>query len=290
MALHERALLMHLKVSEWSARKYDDNATREVENNHGVVNVGRFNKILIPREKLTKIGSAVTALREFHLKNTLPWKDNGERLLPAVHYTDYMAEVTKLTGDFQSAVDEFVKNYPAYKEEARRNLGDLFNEWDYPSEAEVARKFSVSTHPEKVADTDFRVALGDEDLARIKTAAELDVQRRLEEAQRDSWKRVREQLELMRDRLTGTREVKKADGTTEVKDAKIYNSLFENMEELVTILPKLNITDDPHLSAVCEQMKELVVNPDDIRKDKGLKEEKARKIEGIMDQFKDFLN
>ncbi len=53
MNLNDRALLVQLSVSQWTARKYDKKATQDVANTYGTsTQAGRYNKALLPANDL----------------------------------------------------------------------------------------------------------------------------------------------------------------------------------------------------------------------------------------------
>ena len=91
-ALSERAMLVSLSVSIWSARKHDVRISDKVAAEHGADrSMGRYAKHLIPRDLLAAVTAANTALREHHNLNTLAWGDDGTRILPAANYLGYQA-------------------------------------------------------------------------------------------------------------------------------------------------------------------------------------------------------
>ena len=104
-ALGERAMLVNLSISIWSARKYDVRISDKVAAEHGADrSMGRYAKHLIPRELLTAVNAANTALREHHNLNTLAWGDDGTRILPAANYLGYQAQQQTLEDAFGRAV------------------------------------------------------------------------------------------------------------------------------------------------------------------------------------------
>jgi hypothetical protein len=276
MALNDKALQVSLIISQWTARKYDKKISNEVEENHNAKDAGRYNKLLISKEKLQKIQKAVGKLRNFHYINTLPWGDNGERMLPSANYFTYVNELRVLESEFNEVVKEFLANYDHYVDDARNTLGDMFNINDYPTKNQVTEKFGVKVVRLPIPNNDFRVDLGEEEIAKLKTAMEAEITDRITYAMKDAWSRVKEVLVAMKDKLNE-------------KDAIFRNSLFGNVEDLVNVLPKLNVTDDPKINEICEDMKTLIVDPDTVRKDQTIRSMKAQQVENLMDKFKDFF-
>ena len=82
--LSTRAMLSGLTIRQWTARKLDKRVTAEVAATHGTdSHVGRYNKSLVAKESLAAIVAAANAARALHYARTLPWLDDGARILPA---------------------------------------------------------------------------------------------------------------------------------------------------------------------------------------------------------------
>jgi len=80
MKLSDKALLVQLNVSQWTARKLDKNATTQVAiaNNTGN-HAGRYNKSLLPmNEYLDNVHKKTTLIRKEYYHNTLPWVLMGQ--------------------------------------------------------------------------------------------------------------------------------------------------------------------------------------------------------------------
>jgi hypothetical protein len=143
--LQDKAITVNLSISAWSARKHDKKITAEVEAQHKAKDAGRYNKALLAKEVLQKIQKADSAARTFHYENTLPWSDNGDRLLPSENFLTYVEEMQRLKNDRERAVNDFLNDYDAVVEDAKIRLNGMFEQNDYPNKHEVARKFSFNT-------------------------------------------------------------------------------------------------------------------------------------------------
>lgn len=256
--IHGKAMLINLNIRQWSARRADKRAANEVASNHGAkTNKATFYKPLVEGGELEAIKVSAGQARTEHYRRTLPWSDNGPRILSNVGYLDYMQAISQLKGQFQKAVGEFVQSYPLLRQEAKRNLGTLFNEVDYPDVSQIAEKFSfdVSVLPLPKGD-DFRCDLGTEEIDRIRQEIEANTRGALHESMLEAYNRVALAVEAYIDRL--------ADPKTVFRD-----SLVQNARDLAAILPSLNIAGDPQLAAIAERLRTrlCVYEPDDLRKD-----------------------
>jgi len=142
MSINEKAMLVYLNISFWTARKYDKRISQEIEDQYNADDAGRYNKILIAKEHLANIQKIISAARTFHYENTLPWNDNGGRLLPSANYFNYVKSIQGLKDDFQQEVNNFLRVYPDLKDEAKGRLNGMFDEEDYPEENLLEDKFA----------------------------------------------------------------------------------------------------------------------------------------------------
>lgn len=254
--LSTKAMLSGLTITQWTARKLDKRVTSETNHAHGAAaDAGRYNKALLAKEALAKLQSIASAARTEHYAKTLPWLDNGARILPAALYQDYSESMRKSREAFEAAVSEFIADYPAFVSDARLRLNGMFNAADYPAAHEIERKFSFGIALYPVPDSaDFRVDVSDSQAAAIKLEIEERANEALLVAMRDAWQRIADCVGHMATKLA---EYKPATGND--KAAGIFrDSLVENVRELVGILPALNLTNDPKLAAISGRMVELV--------------------------------
>lgn len=278
VGLQTTALIVSLSVSQWTGRKLDRKITDEVNKEHNASNdAGRYNKLLVSKEHTDPIQKVATAVRSFHYDNTLAWGDNNERLLPAANYFTYLGEVSKFKSQFEVAVANFLKNYDTVIQQAQVRLNGMFNAKDYPTRSEIEEKFGFKTVFMPVPDTDFRVSLSNAEVDKLRESMNGEITNRLTEAVKGVWDRVKEQLQKMRDRLKDS-------------EAVFRDSLFENLKELVDLLPKLNVTNDVNIAKVCVEMKGLIADPEAIRKNSSLRSQKAQDVEQVLNKFGSFFS
>jgi hypothetical protein len=287
--LAERAMLSHVKISAWTARRIDRKATDEVNENNGAANdAGRYNKLLIDKSALAPVSFAANHARTFHYSRTLPWQDEGARLLPAAAFVDYTAQLRAMKGTFEKAVAEFLAAYPAAIDATQKRLGGLFRQEEYPSADDIARRFAfdIVVNPVPVG-ADFRVDLGNGQAEIIRQEIEARAQSQLQEAMRDVYRRIAENCTRMVDRLNAYQPG--SDG--ERAQGVFRDSLVENVRDLASILPSLNITADPHLAAIAARVqKELTRHDaDELRESETARETVAKSAAAILADVSDFL-
>jgi hypothetical protein len=109
----QRAMLAAVHISIWMATKYDRKVSRDVANQHGAQErAGRYNK---------QLRTLAGQIRQHFYKITLPWSDEGLRLLPSHFYFDLTARMREFKAEFSSGVDQFLDIYPSYIRELGLN-------------------------------------------------------------------------------------------------------------------------------------------------------------------------
>lgn len=279
MNLNDRALLVQLNVSQWTARKYDKRASKEVTTAHGAASAaGRFNKSLLPmNDKLDNIHKKTTFIRTKYYDNTLPWGLDGTMMLPTANYLAFMSDFRKEKGEWESLVQEFLDEYDQMKLDAQRILGSLYDAADYPNVLELRHKFKMDMAVFPVPSADFRVAIGSEELTRIQQ----DVERRVKEAEqaalKDVWNRLYERVKHMAEKLADPKAI-------------FRDSMVENAKEICAMLPRLNFSDDPNLEAMRQQVEaSLLKHPEALRNDPDLRQDTAAEAKKIMDAMGAFM-
>jgi hypothetical protein len=264
--LPERSLLVALSISEWTGRCRDRAVTAKVALDHGAdKKVGCYTKTLVPKSYLAGIASVRTEARALHHKLTLPWFDDGLRILPVDLHLSYMEKLGKLRSRFDTAVATFVASYDAAKVAAVRELGTLYQADDYPSSADLNNAFSFVVRPQPLpTGEDWRVDLPAATVQGIRR--ELEAQ--LVEAQRLG-------LADLYQRLAG---VVSRMATTLGEPGKIFrDSLVGNVRDLCGLLPALNLSQDPGLSSLARSVEERLasLDPDVLRTNPAVRQSAA---------------
>ena len=247
--LSEKAMIVDLTIGYWQGRKKDQDVSFQVtQQAEATSDSGAWWSQLVPREELKPIRQAMGYGRKTHFQFSLPWMDNGQRVLPATAYMDYMNDMRMLREQYEEAVDEFIAHYPSLVEHACDRLGKLFKPDVYPDVSELRSKFywSINVFPLPNAD-DFRVSLQDKEIEKAKAQISEEVNRRMDVAMKDLWRRLYDT-------------VSKAAETLSDPDKKFRNSLIENLISVCDVLPKLNIMEDPELDSMRERVMEKVAS------------------------------
>ncbi len=273
--IQDKALIVSLKISMWTARKFDRKITKEVEDSHNATGAGRFNKCLIAEDELKKVSKVANAIRTFHYENTLAWSDDGSRLLPSANFLTYTQELAVLTSQFDQVVKTFIMEYPSMIEEARYRLNGMFNAAEYPTD--IASKFEAKAKFFPVPDAeDFRVSLSADEIAGLKNDLQVEINSRVAAATTDIWDRIKSALSSMVSRLGD-------------KDAIFRDSLVNNIQDLIGLLPKLNLSNDPAINNTVKEMERLLVSPEALRTNTLLRQKTADEAQAILSKMQGYF-
>jgi len=281
MKLTDKALLAQLNVSQWTARKYDKKVTQQIADQHNtIVEAGRYNKSLLPlNDYLGNIHKLTTTIRTEYYKNTLPWGINGTQMLPSKNYLSFMTEFRNYKSNWLLLVDQFVDVYPQLKLDAQRLLPNgLYKEEDYPTIEGLRAKFGMDMVIMPVPADDFRVQIADDELSAIQQQVTERVTSASQDAMKEAWQRLYDVVKHASDKL---------DNPTGI----FRDSLVENINDICGILPRLNFADDPDLEAMRQQVESSLANenPEALRVDWDLREQKAREAKAIADKMAVFM-
>lgn len=275
-----RALLVSTTVRMWTGEKRDRGITREVCNLKGAeANAVRVNKSLLG-DAIGPVEAAGRAVREAVTDCTLPWMDDGTRILKGAAYLDFTRAMAGPIAAFEAAAEAFVEGYPAVIEAARQRLGAAFAEADFPPQARLPERFGVKlVYLPVPSGQDFRVALASEEIAAVRRSAEDALRETVQDAVRDLLGRMRAPVERMatRLRLYGRDEAGKMRHV-------FRDTLVGNVREIVDLVPMLNLMDDPAVADLCAEIKRCLTvhEPEALRQSPELRAKVADEADEIL--------
>ena len=281
MHLSDKALLVHLGVSQWVAKKLDKQASEEVARVNGATrDAGRYNKSLLPTcDKLERIKSKTSEIRKKFYKNTLPWGIEGTFILPSANYLSFMTDFRNEKAEWEKLTDDFFMSYHQAVSDAQRLLGNLYNSTEYPSVEELRQKFrmELSILPVPTAG-DFRVELADEEYSSIQSEIEQRVADSSKAAMSEVWQRLYDKVEWLAERLSDPKHT-------------FHDGTYQDAKDLCGMLTRLNFTADPDLESMRREVEQKLVNhhPDALRNDPDLRNDTFDEAKAIMDKMSVFM-
>ena len=281
----DRAMLVSVNLSLFNAVRTDAKVTKEVADAHNTsTDAGQYKKNLLAKEALEPIKKLAGEIRTEHYRRTLPWGDDGSRILTGAGYWDYADWMRQREADWTPLVESFIAAWPGYVDDSRQRLNGLFNPADYPSTSELRRRFSFrwTVRPVPTAG-DFRVELGAAEVDAIRQQIEDGLNATVQAAMVDVWDRIKTVVSAMAERLRAYDPAKP--GANPFRD-----SLVGNIRELVGILPSLNLTNDPNVARFADEMRELCAHDAQSLRDNMLnREDVAARAEAMLDQMRQFV-
>lgn len=282
--ISKNAVLINLNIRTWAANVMDKAVSQEVATSHGTdQKMGRFWKTLVKKGTNTPLGAIYAverAARSFHYQNTLPWMHDGLRILPTPNYQLYMSKMREFKQELDIAVSHFVNHYETAKAESRDNLKTLYREDDYPSRTIVSRRFGleVSVLPMPKSDTFVDSNLSDIEIERIKRELEADMAITFQRANEDLWTRLYDCVVHTQTRLSGA-------------PGHLREAMMANVNELVDLLPRLNVNNDERLEKLRVQLKETFsgMTTEGLRQDAGARSKVADEVGAIESMMAGFM-
>lgn len=272
--INNSAVIVDLNISVWTGRKMDKKVSEQVDaDNQTKTRAGNYHKkLLAGTTAFDDVHKLVGAIRQWHYANTLPWADNGQRLLPMANFFDYKAQLSAYEQEFNNTVDKFYQEYNTLVSAAAFSLGNLFDPNDYPSIEEIKGKNSFRYVISPVPDSgDFRVDIPEQ----YRKELEAISNERVNAAMKDVWDRLHECLSHMSKKLAGN-------------EKQIFrDSLVDNVVELCGMLSKLNVTNDPKLEAARQEVEKMLcgVTPNELRKNDDVRKDVKARVDQILGMF-----
>jgi hypothetical protein len=265
-SLAEKAMLVKVTIHSWQIWVTDEKATKEVaERNGAKKDVGQYRKKLIDYSAKKEITEAINDLRSTVAYLTSPWEDGGWRVVSNVGWFDFVKKVDDGRDKILKAVDKFLGGYDEIIAAEKVRQGALFEPERYPTKKEIRAEYGVDVSPAGIPDgNDIRLEVGDAELTKIRMSANDRAQVALDAAVKSIWSRLSEVVGRMADRLKAYKpatDVEKASGT-------FRDSLVSNIEDLLAVIPSLNITNDTNMVAFANRIqKELAAHSAEVLRD-----------------------
>jgi len=244
--------------------------------------VATVTKRLFGKEQTARVVSAYGNLKKYFMAHTLPWSDNGERLLPAEKFFDFMKNVREYLNDIEDAEKSFLDKYEQNVLKRQQEIGDFTI--DFPPREMVERRFynKVDTNPVPEFNSDIR----DFNIGDVVNQLDDEVNERVQNTLTDSFNRLHDVVSHMATRLKEYDKNKQKG----VKRTRLHDSVLSNIAELTQILPGLNITGDRDLDRMVQGVQEMLsdYDTDELRKYPTIRKDAiadAEKALTAMDQF-----
>ena len=259
--MFEKGCLVQLSAAVWGA-------TRKIRTEKLSDEVSEkwlsASKKLVDPDSLKPVSKVVNSARSYLAGVTLPFPLQGMAFIPKemIGRVDEKLELFK--DEFNRTVDSFLMSYDNLREVAMLNLGELFNEFDYP--VDVKAKFGFT----------WRFVILDVPNGRHGVLAPEVYEREkekfvrtMEEARELAVESLREEFSSMVQRIS-----ERFTNGDNSKSKIFKNGTVENFYEFFETFKERNIFRDDQLSELVEKAKAILGgrSADSIRSDEPLKE------------------
>lgn len=278
--IKEKAILVSCKISMWSGLKSDSEASEKLSTLTGAKSgSSRVTKNLIDRKALSEVQSIYNRMKKYQESVTMPWFDNGFRILPATKFNDYSARVREFKTDFDKAVEEITDGYHDAILEAKNSLGTMFKLHEYPTVSEIESFFIFKTSFIPIPDVaDFRIELNNAEMSALQQEMKQQQAQAVKAMETDLFNRVYKSIEKIVERLSE-------------EEHSFKDSLFSNLEELLNILPEMNITENKKLSEVIKTAKkDILKDAQSVRDDSKLRKQVTEKAETLLETLSGYAD
>lgn len=280
------AMTVELSMSIWTARKKDHKASDDVASmnaaDKGVANVTK--NLLGNCDELIALQKFAGNLRNLHYSMTMPWSDNGQRLVTTMQYFKYNEVMTEMIDEGWRMVDDFLNVYEWKVMDAQAKLGAMFNRDEYPTRDAIRDKFAFRLSYEQLPDGgntgDWRLDLPHEAMQTLRTNYTDTFNLKIKGAMDDVWTRLHTNL---------TRLVRQLDVDEEGKGNRLYDTVFDQALSLTEMLGTCNVTGDTQMEAMKRQLEQALhqsdgapLTVDKIKKSPTLREDTRAKLDAAL--------
>lgn len=260
--LRDKATLVKLARRMFNPTLMDKTVTTAVDSTHGTTHAGKYMKRRLQKcVELKETQTAFGEVYQFVRDNTLPWMDEGMRLVSNEHYAEFLLRYRELADHAMDCVQKLAAVWDAAVAADQAVLKGMWDPNDYPTKEEMVAQWSLKLMPMPIPSSeDFRVDLDETDKALL--------DQQLAEVEANATTHVLKELltpvKAMAERLSVA---KGEPGST------FRNTLVSNVEDACERAKRLNINHDSRIDEVVDEMSALIkgVTPDDLREDVALR-------------------
>lgn len=288
--IQTNAMLVRVKCTKWNNSVTDREITDQVTFDKAAADgYLRVTKRLAKQAVVKELNKLIGQVGNTVLKLwTVPW-DDGVHLITVDNLDRFEAALRKKADRLEELKSELQDTWPDVIEADKVRLGDAFDPDDYPSVNEIVNRYSITYKliPLPSGD-DIRVNLPQQRVNAIRQQVEQDVTAKVEAGAKVVSERVADVLATFIEGME--RHGTKADGAK--RASKFADSTVEAIERLAEALPGLNLTGDPALTAVSNDLflKLRDLDPQVLREDDGKRQQAADTAKEIVNKLSGFFD
>jgi hypothetical protein len=273
--ISDRAMMVKITSRAWGMSKTDKSASAELNQRKGSKK-GKVNKPLVADSRKKAITTIKSDLSDIISKYTLPATGafaEGFRIVPIGVYYEFLEKVGGVQARMTAFGNQLAYDLEDVKWEARtEELGDLYDENDYPNAEKIRNKFKIECVPFPVPD-EVKVPMGQDDLNRLNDQIQAQhtatYNRTMIHFMDSLLKPIKHMSEIL------------------MEDKKIHESLHSNIKDVIIMIQKLNLYGNKDIDDLAKKAQELI---DDIplefyRKSEIIKGAKSKEAKSLAQEI-----
>jgi hypothetical protein len=224
---------------------------------------------------------------KYFYRVTLPWDDRGWRLLSIELFESFRKSMKAFTKSYREKVLDFIEKIESHIEDARAMLGDAFNPDDYKFIAPngsidrdyLLDQFCFEVEFNTVTDgNDLRASLTDDDREIIADQINQQALAKFQKANDHIIHSLHDAVMSIHERLCD-------------EDNVFRDTLIENLEDLVGLIPKMNIAGDPKINELAARAGKVLTKwePAVLREVPSIRKEVSNEAGKILEDMKGLI-
>lgn len=254
--IRSRAILVKVSVPGAQSKRKSDTATRQLATAMNadesaiscVVNI-------MPDEYVNAVNAASSRIRAENYMMTSPWGDDKARIMSIDFLEKHRASLNNLIPAYKAEVERMADSMPAIIQAAKFRLGEAFDEAMFPTPEQFKAKMQVSIRYYPIpAGEDFRVNLDEDTISYMRQELENEITQRVSDSIADVKNRLVKVVSSYIERLEKVSNYRDASGKRRVA-GHVRSSITGNIQDLIDVIPALNITDDQEVVKLSNQLR-----------------------------------
>jgi hypothetical protein len=287
--LKNKALMVRLTRKKLNRNKTDKLLSEELTKLKSVNETGavRVNKSLFTKESTDAYMKIYSEASKYFYRVTLPWDDKGYRLLSIDLFDEFSKKFKSFSNQYRKAVLDFIERVAEHVEAAKGVLGEAFDASDYTFLSANGGVDNDHLLAQFALDIEYDVVTSGDDLRAVLTeadreavAAQIDEQamQKFGRAQAHVIQTLHDHVFAIHERLCESENI-------------FRDTLITNLEDLVDLIPKMNIAGDPAVDALAAEAKLKLCkwDPQELRELPSAREDVAKDAKDILDNMKGIL-
>ena len=287
--LKNKALMVRLARKKLNRNKMDKDLGKVIRDlkNVNESSAVRVNKSLFSKACTDDYMRVYNDGSKYFYRVTLPWDDQGWRLLAIELFEDFQKSMKKFTKQYRDKVLDFIEHIEAHIEDAKGMLGEAFCQDDYKFLAPngsvdrdyLLEQFCFEVEFNTVTNgDDLRASLTEDDREIIADQINKQALAKFTKANDHIVHSLHDCVLAIHERLCDSENV-------------FRDTLISNLEDLVKLIPMMNIAGDPEINTLAERAAKTLTKwePEVLREVPTIRKEVADEAGKILDDMRGLI-